>query len=244
VADAFPMFPLGSVLFPYAVLPLHVFEPRYRALTERCLAGDREFGVVLIERGHEVGGGDARFDTGTVARIVQAGQLDDGRWMLVTVGVQRIRVVEWLPDDPHPLARVERLDDTAGAPGHSIEDVTTRLRRVLALRSELGEPAPGLDVTLADDTVQASFEAAARARRCGRARRSPGGALGRRGPGPRAAPRCRRARRTLRRVTPNEEPQGDPDLAELEQLERDLAALQQELEVADASGDEATDGPE
>ena len=56
-----PMFPLGTVLFPYAVLPLHVFEPRYRALTEHCLAGDGCFGVVLIERGSEVGGGDTRF---------------------------------------------------------------------------------------------------------------------------------------------------------------------------------------
>ncbi len=161
VSDGFPMFPLGSVLFPFAVLPLHVFEPRYRTLTERCLAGDREFGVVLIERGHEVGGGDARFDTGTVARIVQAGQLDDGRWMLVTVGVQRVRVVEWLPDDPHPRARVERLDDTARSASHAISDVSAQLRRVLALRSELGEPAPSLDVELADDPVQASFEAAA-----------------------------------------------------------------------------------
>ena len=62
------MFPLGNVLFPHAQLPLHVFEPRYRALAETCLAGDGEFGVVLIERGSEVGGGDTRFSIGTVAR--------------------------------------------------------------------------------------------------------------------------------------------------------------------------------
>ena len=68
------MFPLGSVLFPHAVLPLHVFEPRYLALVERCLAGDQEFGVVLIERGSEVGGGDVRFSVGTVTRIVQIGR--------------------------------------------------------------------------------------------------------------------------------------------------------------------------
>ena len=161
-ADAFPMFPLGSVLFPHALLPLHVFEPRYRALTERCLAGDREFGVVLIERGHEVGGGDERFDIGSVARIVRAGQLDDGRWMLVTVGVQRLRVTEWLPDDPHPLARVERLEDRAGADAaERVPHVVTLLRRVHAMRAELGDPAAALDVELDDDPVQASFEAAA-----------------------------------------------------------------------------------
>jgi Lon protease-like protein len=157
------MFPLGSVLFPHAVLPLQVFEPRYLALTERCLAGDKEFGVVLIERGHEVGGGDARFDVGTVARIVRAGQLDDGRVLLVAIGVQRFRVLEWLPDDPHPLARVERLDDVgnAGDCADRLPELAGRLRRVLAMRAELGDPVPGLDITLADDPVQASYEAAA-----------------------------------------------------------------------------------
>ena len=63
-----PMFPLGTVLFPYALLPLHVFEPRYRLMMRHVLDGDHEFGVVLIERGSEVGGGDTRFDVATVAR--------------------------------------------------------------------------------------------------------------------------------------------------------------------------------
>ncbi len=161
--DGFPMFPLGSVLFPHAVLPLHVFEPRYRVLTDRCLAGDGEFGVVLIERGHEVGGGDARFDVGTVARIVQAGRAPDGRWLLVTVGVQRMRVVEWLPDDPHPLARVERLDDDGAGvvTSDAVDAVAGKLRRVLAMHAELGDPVATLDVELADDPLIASFQACA-----------------------------------------------------------------------------------
>ncbi|HEX5095168.1 MAG TPA: LON peptidase substrate-binding domain-containing protein, partial [Acidimicrobiia bacterium] len=56
------MFPLGTVLFPHALLPLQVFEPRYRVMMRNLLDGEREFGVVLIERGSEVGGGDVRFD--------------------------------------------------------------------------------------------------------------------------------------------------------------------------------------
>jgi Lon protease-like protein len=158
-----PMFPLGSVLFPHAVLPLHVFEPRYRALTEHCLAGEREFGVVLIERGSEVGGGDVRFGVGTVARIVQAGELDDGRWVLVTVGTERLRVREWLSDDPFPRADVVRVDDdmSVDAPDR-IAEIAAALRRVLALRAELGDPtASGIDVRLDDEPVRASFEAAA-----------------------------------------------------------------------------------
>ena len=86
------MFPLGTVLVPGAMLPLHVFEPRYRALVADCIAGEPEFGVVLIERGSEVGGGDARFDVGTRARIVQIAELPDGRYALSTVGLRRIRV--------------------------------------------------------------------------------------------------------------------------------------------------------
>ena len=90
------MFPLGTVLFPHAVLPLHLFEERYRALAEACLRGDGRFGVVLIERGFEVGGGDTRFGVGTVARIVEAARTPDGRFLLATVGTERLRVRSWL----------------------------------------------------------------------------------------------------------------------------------------------------
>jgi ATP-dependent Lon protease len=163
MADELPMFPLGSVLFPHGVLPLHVFEPRYRELTERCLAGDREFGVVLIERGHEVGGGDVRFDVGTVARIVDASRLADGRWVLVNVGVERLRVVEWLADDPYPIARVERggLERANDASADLVAEVGAQLRRVLAMHVELGDLVAPVDVELDPDPVRASFQAAA-----------------------------------------------------------------------------------
>ncbi len=111
-----PMFPLGTVLYPQAMLPLHVFEPRYRIMMRHCLDTDNEFGVVLIERGSEVGGGDARFPVGTLARIVQASQLDDGRYAIASVGLQRIRVVQWMPEDPYPLAEVDATEVPAPSP--------------------------------------------------------------------------------------------------------------------------------
>lgn len=157
-----PMFPLGTVLFPHAVLPLHVFEPRYRALVADCLAGDARFGVVLIERGHEVGGGDTRFDVGTITQIVQAHELPDGRWGLVTVGTERIAVHEWLPDDPYPRALVSVRPDappTRDATA-ALDAARAALTRVHALRAELGMPAPTGDVLVTDDVVQASYEAA------------------------------------------------------------------------------------
>lgn len=160
------MFPLGTVLFPYAQLPLHVFEPRYQAMVEACLASESEpeFGVVLIERGSEVGGGDTRFDVATVARILQVGRADDGRYVLGTVGTRRLRVVRWLDDAPYPRAEVETFPDPAGEPlePELRADVGGLLTHVLALRAELGD-AVDVIAELDDDPVCASYEAAARA---------------------------------------------------------------------------------
>ena len=113
-ATVVPMFPLQTVLLPTAVLPLQIFEPRYRQMIRTCLDGDRTFGVVLIERGREVGGGDERTDVGTVAQVVAATELPDGRWYVVAVGTHRLRVRRWLEDDPYPRAEVaDWLDDPA-----------------------------------------------------------------------------------------------------------------------------------
>lgn len=160
------MFPLGSVLFPGMPLPLHVFEPRYRAMTHDVLAGDREFGVVLIERGSEVGGGDQRFDVGAVARIVEAAETQDGRWALLAVGVRRLRVQRWLPDDPYPQAEVHEIDDPPAGDdyGAALDAAARQVRRGLALLSEL-EPthAPGAGFELVDDPLLAGWQLAAMA---------------------------------------------------------------------------------
>lgn len=154
------MFPLGCVLFPSVVLPLHVFEPRYRTLVQTCLANDQEFGVVLIERGSEVGGDDVRTDVGTVARIVEAEQLTDGRWVLAAVGARRIRVRAWLDDDPHPLAEVDDWPDEAPIVDLSgpYAELRVLLRRVLALKAELRESAAPVMVELAEDPVLGGYQ--------------------------------------------------------------------------------------
>lgn len=158
------MFPLGTVLFPHGLLPLHVFEPRYRALVEACLAeNEPDFGVVLIERGSEVGGGDTRFGVATVARIVEASRFDDGCYALVARGLTRCSVREWLPDDPYPRAEVEVIDEIRAGPAEAEPraQVEQALRRVTALMSELGAWVPNRDVHLDDDPVRAAFEASA-----------------------------------------------------------------------------------
>jgi Lon protease-like protein len=158
-----PMFPLGTVLFPFAPLPLHVFEERYRALTEDCLRGNSEFGVVLIERGSEVGGGDVRFAVGTVARIVEAGRFADGRWALITMGTRRIRVRTWLPDDPYPVALVEDLEDPP-FPESAIgllAEAEREVRRALALQSELEQPNAPSTLEIDDAPDRAAYQLAA-----------------------------------------------------------------------------------
>ncbi len=160
------MFPLGAVLFPHMLLPLHVFEPRYRVLTRDCLAGDRCFGIVLIERGEEVGGRNHRFSVGTIAHIQQAQPLDDGRWILLTTGTRRIRVLRWLPEHPYPRAEVQEIEDPPlGAGAESLaRETLRRLRRVNVLRYELGlDDAPFMG-ELSSDPIRASYEATAIAR--------------------------------------------------------------------------------
>ena len=147
-----PMFPLSAVLFPHASMPLHVFEPRYRELMRDCLAGDARFGIVLIERGSEVGGGDERSTLGTRGVITKSVELPDGRWVLQVEGEARIEVDEWLPDDPYPVALVREaaLRPRPGDAGPLVRAAAQRVRRARALLAEQGG-APPLPAELALD---------------------------------------------------------------------------------------------
>lgn len=160
-----PMFPLGCVLFPGMGLPLHVFEPRYRVLVNDCLAGIPEFGVVLIERGSEVGGGDRRFQVATVARIDESEALPDGRWVLLTTGSRRIRVETWLPDDPYPVALVQDMEDAAeaavgaDAAPDALFVAERAVRRALGLVAEASQgPTPPATFALHSDPGYAAWQ--------------------------------------------------------------------------------------
>jgi uncharacterized protein len=135
------MFPLEVAMLPGEELPLRIFEPRYSALVSDCLASDDPaFGVVLISAGREVGGGDTRSDIGALAHITECADLGDGRYRLRCVIAERIRVLEWHPDDPYPRAAVEVWPDEPGAAVdvEAIRDVEDRmvalLERIAAAR--------------------------------------------------------------------------------------------------------------
>lgn len=151
-STALAMFPLESALLPGEELPLRIFEPRYAAMVRDCLdSEDRCFGVVLISRGREVGGGDVRHDVGALARIADCLDAGAGRYALRCEMGERIRVNEWLPDDPYPRATVRPWPDEPGVPvtNAQLRDVEDRVmalfERIAAAR---GAELPGRDVLL------------------------------------------------------------------------------------------------
>ncbi len=144
-----PLFPLTTALVPGLVLPLHVFEPRYRQLVEELLAipdeDDREFGIIAVREGHDPSreGLDALYPIGTTAVLRTAERLDDGRFDIVTTGGRRFAVAELDLSSPLIRATVDFLDDiTCDAD----EAVALRVRRVFsAYRTLLSGQVEGLD---------------------------------------------------------------------------------------------------
>ena len=142
-----PMFPLERAMLPGEELPLRIFEPRYSELVADCLAmDDPAFGVVLIEAGREVGGGDARSDVGTLAHITEVADFGDGRYRLNCVMAERIRVVEWQPDSPYPRAAIEEWPDEPGElPSHG-RGMTCELDAIERRRCSLELTSRGLEL--------------------------------------------------------------------------------------------------
>ena len=157
-----PMFPLGSVLLPAMPLPLRIFEQRYLKLLGDLVASEKpEFGVVLIERGKEVGGGGKRMSIGTIASVTEIGTTQEFLG-LESFGSQRFRINAWLPDDPYPLADIELLpdliwdDSLLPAKAH----LETKVRQLLAFVSEFGNLQFGADIEFSDDPMDACWQMA------------------------------------------------------------------------------------
>ncbi|MGY4710789.1 LON peptidase substrate-binding domain-containing protein [Mycolicibacterium sp. CBM1] len=165
-----PMFPLESALLPGEVLPLRIFEPRYAQLVEDCLAlPDPAFGVVLITRGREVGGGDSRGDVGALAHIAEHVDLGMGLHQLNALVGERIRINEWLPDDPYPRAVIEPWPDDPGPPvtderiGEVIDGILALLELIVNSRgTQLRPDALAVEPEIADDPARHIYALASR----------------------------------------------------------------------------------
>lgn len=157
-----PMFPLGSVLMPAMPMPLRIFEPRYLKLLGDLLGSENpQFGVVLIERGLEVGGGEKRMALGTIASVTNIGTTEEF-YGLESVGTQRFKVTTWLPDDPYPLAVIEIIPDLVWDEQllAAKQKLETKVRQVLAFASEFANLQFGADTELSDDPMEACWQLA------------------------------------------------------------------------------------
>ena len=164
------MFPLQSALLPGETLPLNIFEPRYSRLVQDCMAADDpSFGVVLISQGREVGGGDIRSDVGALAHISHCVDLGMGQYQLLALIGERIRVLEWISDDPYPRAVVQAWPDEPGPPvtaeriGDVVDGILGLFRRIIEARGgTLRSDALAVDAETADDPSRHVYALAAR----------------------------------------------------------------------------------
>jgi Lon protease-like protein len=157
------MFPLGSVLFPAMPLALRVFEERYLKMMGAILDEEEpQFGVVLIERGSEVGGGEQRFDVGTTAQLLEI-EAPNGPLQVLARGHRRFRVTAWVHEEPYPLAEVEFLDEfeaTGIEPG-LLAQTETVVRGTLEYLKELDLSLPWpTDIELETDEVLRAWQLA------------------------------------------------------------------------------------
>jgi Lon protease-like protein len=150
-----PLFPLHTVLCPGIVLPLHVFEDRYRALTRHCLTTGTPFGVVLIREGREAGSRAAPSiaDVGALVEIREAGRYADGRYDLLAAATGRFVIDAVDPDRaPYLVADVTQLDDEIGDAARAERLAATAVRRFVRylelMRIREGETGEALDVRI------------------------------------------------------------------------------------------------
>jgi Lon protease-like protein len=165
MADLIPLFPLGTVLFPGAPLPLHIFEPRYRQLVADLLdlpEAERHFGVLAIQSGREVGadGVKALHEVGCLAQVVTIHPSPDGTFQVETIGTRRFRLLEVDHGAAYLRGTVDWMPEPAGEAAALVPLVTQRYTRyrseLAALRGAAIEPAD-----LPDDPRLLSYVVAA-----------------------------------------------------------------------------------
>ncbi|HEY1621243.1 MAG TPA: LON peptidase substrate-binding domain-containing protein [Streptosporangiaceae bacterium] len=167
MSERLPLFPLGTVLFPGLVLPLHIFEDRYRELVRDLLAQPepRRFGVIAIREGRETGASSVRalHEIGCTATVRQVSDYDDGRFDLVTVGTDRFRLLELDDSRPYLSGEVTLLADETGdeaAAGLAVQAVLAAFRGYLEALAQRGGTRISIP-ELPDEPVLLSYVVAA-----------------------------------------------------------------------------------
>jgi Lon protease-like protein len=161
-----PLFPLHTVLCPGIVLPLHIFEDRYRALTRHCLDTGAPFGVVLIREGHEAGTVRtlALAGVGALVEIREAGRYPDGRYDLLAAATGRFAIDAVDPGrEPYLVADVTPLEDEVGDEAHAERLAASAIRRFVRyldlMRARDGETSEVLDIRVEVESTGAEDDA-------------------------------------------------------------------------------------
>jgi Lon protease-like protein len=156
-----PLFPLNTVLCPGIALPLHIFEPRYRLMIERCIEHAAPFGIVVIRAGQEVGATEVAIaGVGTFAEIREATRLPDGRYDILVVGGGRFAVDSVdTAKEPYLVAEVTGIEDEVGDLATATSLAGRAMRRFVAylqlLQPMEGETAEEIDVRVEIETEEA-----------------------------------------------------------------------------------------
>lgn len=125
-----PLFPLNLVLFPGGVLPLYIFEPRYRDMIKFCIRNESSIGIVMIKEGDEVGENATPCKIGTAVDLVEVDRLPDGRMNIMTSGHSRFEILEVDDELPYLVGRVKMLDSLDAEPDSSLEKIANETREV------------------------------------------------------------------------------------------------------------------
>jgi uncharacterized protein len=152
-----PIFPLPNVvLFPNVFLPLHIFEPRYRAMVSDALAGDRIIGMTLLQPGYEADyeGRPPVFQVGTAGVITHSESLPDGRSNIVLRGLEKFRITSEDQSKPYRIATVEVLrEDTPPEHKQTLRQQRQRLEAVLAAAIERSGSGPRFPPAVPDEDL-------------------------------------------------------------------------------------------
>jgi uncharacterized protein len=154
------LFPLNTVLFPGAVLNLHVFEPRYKQMISECLEGGEPFGVALIRAGEDAGDPEVTpHDVGTTAEIGDVTPLEQGRYYINTVGGRRFRIDRVVKRDPYLLVDVTYLAEDPAPNARAVKRLVGEIRAVFREYLKLLVAFSGMhaEVDLPNDPIDASF---------------------------------------------------------------------------------------
>ena len=125
-----PLFPLNVVLFPGGLLPLHIFEQRYREMVKFCIRNESSFGVVMIKEDDEVGDVATPCKIGTEVELVEVQRFPDGRMNIMTSGHSRFEILEVQDEQPYLIGKVRTLDSLAAEPDSTLNNVAAETRKL------------------------------------------------------------------------------------------------------------------